>query len=33
MIGIDRIPEELRVAQVIGQDWLWPNDPRLAEMA
>jgi phenylpropionate dioxygenase-like ring-hydroxylating dioxygenase large terminal subunit len=31
MIGIENIPEELRVAQVIGDDWVWPNDPRLAE--
>ncbi len=29
MIGIDRIPEELRVAQVIGDEWIYPNDPRL----
>ncbi|MEM1231316.1 MAG: aromatic ring-hydroxylating dioxygenase subunit alpha [Pseudomonadota bacterium] len=33
IIGIDRIPEELRVAQVIGDDWMHPNDPRLEEMA
>ncbi|MEM1433097.1 MAG: aromatic ring-hydroxylating dioxygenase subunit alpha [Pseudomonadota bacterium] len=32
-IGIDRIPPELRVQQVIGDQWLYPNDPRLAEMA
>ncbi len=30
MIGIDNIPEELRVAQVIGQEWMYPNDPRVA---
>lgn len=30
MIGIDNIPEELRVEQVIGDEWLAPNDPRLA---
>ena len=29
MIGVDNIPEELRVAQVIGDDWIYPNDPRL----
>ncbi len=29
MIGIDNIPEELRVAQVIGDEWLAPNEPRL----
>ena len=33
MIGIDNIPEELRVAQVIGEEWLHPNDPRLEQMA
>lgn len=32
IIGIDRIPAELRVAQVIGDEWLAPNEPRLAEM-
>lgn len=32
MIGIDEIPPELRVAQVIGDEWIYPNDPRLAEM-
>ena len=30
MIGIDNIPEELRVAQVIGDEWIHPNDPRVA---
>ena len=29
MIGIENIPEELRVEQVIGEEWLYPNDPRL----
>ena len=29
MIGIDNIPPELRVAQVIGDEWLYPNDPRI----
>ncbi len=29
MIGIDNIPAELRVEQVIGDDWIYPNDPRL----
>ncbi|MDA1074896.1 MAG: aromatic ring-hydroxylating dioxygenase subunit alpha [Proteobacteria bacterium] len=28
MIGFDNIPEDLRVAQVIGEEWLHPNDPR-----
>jgi len=32
IIGIENIPEELRVAQVIDDKWLMPNDPRLAEM-
>lgn len=32
MIGIDNIPPELRVQQVIGDEWLYPNDPRLEEM-
>lgn len=29
MIGIDNIPEELRVAQVMGDEWIYPNDPRV----
>jgi phenylpropionate dioxygenase-like ring-hydroxylating dioxygenase large terminal subunit len=32
LIGIENIPPELRVAQVIGDEWLYPNDPRVAEM-
>lgn len=32
MIGIESIPEELRVKQVIGDEWIYPNDPRLALM-
>ncbi len=32
MIGIDNIPPELRVAQVIDDRWMHPNDPRIAEM-
>ena len=31
LIGIDKIPPELRVPQVIGEEWLYPSDPRLAE--
>jgi hypothetical protein len=31
LIGIDRIPPELRVAPVIGPDWIHPNDPRIAQ--
>jgi phenylpropionate dioxygenase-like ring-hydroxylating dioxygenase large terminal subunit len=30
LIGIDNVPEELRVKQVIGEEWMYPNDPRLA---
>ena len=33
MIGIENIPEELRVAQVIGDEWVYPNDPRVDLMA
>ena len=29
MIGIPNIPRELRVAQVLGDEWLMPNDPRV----
>jgi phenylpropionate dioxygenase-like ring-hydroxylating dioxygenase large terminal subunit len=32
LIGIGNIPEELRVEQVIGDEWLMPNDPRLEEI-
>lgn len=32
IIGIDNIPEDLRVGQVMGDEWLMPNDPRVAEM-
>ena len=32
MIGIDNVPEHLRVEQVIGSEWVWPNEPRLAQM-
>jgi phenylpropionate dioxygenase-like ring-hydroxylating dioxygenase large terminal subunit len=32
LIGIDNIPEELRVKQVIGPEWIYPNDPRLAQL-
>ena len=31
IIGIENIPEELRVAQVMGDEWLYPNEPRLAQ--
>ena len=33
MIGIDNIPPDLRVEQVIGDEWMYPNDPRLDQMA
>jgi phenylpropionate dioxygenase-like ring-hydroxylating dioxygenase large terminal subunit len=32
LIGIENIPPELRAAQVIGREWMYPNDPRVAEM-
>lgn len=32
MIGPQNIPPELRVEQVIGQEWIYPNDPRLAQL-
>jgi len=32
MIGRENIPPELRVAQVIGDDWIYPNDPRVELM-
>lgn len=32
MIGIENVPEHLRVKQVIGDEWTWPNDPRIAQM-
>jgi hypothetical protein len=28
----DNIPDELRVQQVIGEEWIYPNDPRIAEL-
>ncbi len=33
LIGPDRIPPELRVAPVMGPEWIMPNDPRVDEMA
>jgi phenylpropionate dioxygenase-like ring-hydroxylating dioxygenase large terminal subunit len=30
IIGVDNIPPELRVPPVIGEDWIYPNDPRRA---
>ena len=30
IIGIENIPPELRVEQVIGDEWIYPNDPRVA---
>ena len=32
IIGGDNIPPELRVAQVIGDEWIYPNDPRLSQL-
>jgi phenylpropionate dioxygenase-like ring-hydroxylating dioxygenase large terminal subunit len=33
MIGIDNIPDELRVQQIIGDEWIYPNDPRIAQLS
>jgi phenylpropionate dioxygenase-like ring-hydroxylating dioxygenase large terminal subunit len=33
MIGIENIPPELRVKQVIGDEWIYPNDPRKAQIS
>jgi phenylpropionate dioxygenase-like ring-hydroxylating dioxygenase large terminal subunit len=30
LIGVDRVPPDLQVTQAIGQEWIHPNDPRLA---
>lgn len=32
MIGIHNVPKDLRVEQVLGEDWIWPNDPRVEQM-
>lgn len=32
MIGIETVPGRLRVSQVIGPEWVWPHDPRIAQM-
>ena len=32
MIGIENVPDDLKVQQVIGEDWIYPNDPRVAQM-
>ena len=32
LIGIENIPEDLRVAQVMGDEWLVPNEPRLDQI-
>ena len=33
LIGIERIPKELRVEPVLTEAWIHPNDPRLDEIA
>ena len=33
LIGLDNIPENLRVVQAIGDEWLAPNEPRLGQAA
>jgi hypothetical protein len=30
MIGRENVPPELRVEPVIGEEWVYPNEPRLA---
>ena len=32
MIGVHNVPKDLRVEQVLGEDWIWPNDPRAEQM-
>lgn len=32
MIGLENVPADLAVEQVIGADWVYPNDPRIAQM-
>ena len=32
MIGPENVAVDLRVAPVIGPEWVWPNDPRAAQM-
>ncbi|MGN6497174.1 MAG: RHO alpha subunit C-terminal catalytic domain-containing protein, partial [Tsuneonella sp.] len=32
MIGLNAVPPELRVEQVLGDEWAWPNDPRVELM-
>ena len=32
LIGRENIPAKLQVEPVIGPDWIYPNDPRLAQM-
>jgi phenylpropionate dioxygenase-like ring-hydroxylating dioxygenase large terminal subunit len=32
MIGLNRVPNNLAVEQVIGNEWVWPNDPRIAQI-
>jgi phenylpropionate dioxygenase-like ring-hydroxylating dioxygenase large terminal subunit len=32
MIGLENVPRHLAVEQVIGAEWTYPNDPRVAQM-
>jgi hypothetical protein len=32
MIGPENVAQDLRVDPVIGAEWVWPNDPRVAQM-
>ena len=30
VIGIENVPSDLHVPPVIGEEWIYPNDPRLS---
>jgi len=32
MIGLNKIPADLAVQQVIGEEWVYPNDPRVSAL-
>lgn len=32
MIGALNVPEHLRIDPVIGEEWVWPRDPRITQM-
>ena len=33
IIGREQIPDHLQVPRVIGEDWVYPNDPRRSALA